>query len=141
MSWWPFGKKTAGAGLSPEMRQIFEKVHQFLEDEAAQNNALPEHLRNGLLQNAACDQIPNGFGEFGRTVTNPVPVNGPVGELLYLSRLERYDGVPIAFHRLGAGGNVDIFETVSEDGRHWDLLCLSLTTRGSRAPYLQAIKS
>jgi hypothetical protein len=141
MSWWPFGKKRADAGLSPEVQRIFEKVIRFLDDEAAQNNALPENLRNGLLQNAACDQIPNGFGEFGRTVTNPRPVNGPVGELLYLSRLERYDGVPIAFHRLGAHGNVDIFETVSENGRHWDLICLSLYyPRKSRA-CPQAIKA
>ena len=73
-----------------------------------------------------CDLIPNAFGEFGRTLTNPIPVNGPVGELVYLSRLETLDGSAIAFHRIGAFDKVDVFEVLSEDGRHWDVLYLSL---------------
>lgn len=86
------------------------------------------------MQNIPCDQIPNGFGEFGRTLTNPVPVNGPVGELVYLSRLETTEGIPIAFHRLGSSENVDVFETVSENGQHWDLLYFSMYfPRKSRA--------
>ena len=53
-------------------------------------------------------------------------MNGPVGELLYLSRLETAGGVAIAFHRLGAIDEIDVFEIASEDGRHWDVLYLSL---------------
>lgn len=126
MSWWPFGKKGSGTGLSPEVERIFEKMSRFLEDETAQNNALPENLRQALMQNPPSDKVANAFGEFGRTLTNPVPVNGPVGELLYLSQLETASGAGIAFHRLGAHNDVDIFEVLSEDGRNWDLLCLSL---------------
>jgi hypothetical protein len=124
--WWSFGKKDTRGELSPEIQRIFEKAVRFLDDEVGQNNALPENLRQVLTQNHHCDKIPNGFGEFGRTLTNPVPVNGPMGELVYLSRLETADGVPIAFHRLGAFGNVDIFEIVSENGRYWDVLYVSL---------------
>jgi hypothetical protein len=126
MALWPFGRKDPSPSLSPEVQRIFEKVHRFLDDEAAQNNALPEDFRRTLAESPSCDRIPNCFGEFGRTPTNPIPVNGPVGELIYLSRLEMSDGVAFAFHRLGALDGVDVFEVVSEDGRHWDVLYLSL---------------
>jgi hypothetical protein len=126
MALWSFGRKDPNTSLSPEVQRIFEKVHRFLDDEAAQNNALPEDIRRTLAKNPSCDRIPNAFGEFGRTPTNPIPVNGPVGELLYLSRLETSDGVAIAFHRLTALEEVDVFEVASEDGRHWDVLYLSL---------------
>lgn len=126
MALWPFGRKEPSTSLSPEVQRIFGKVHRFLDDETAQNNALPEDLRRTLAEGPSCDRIPNAFGEFGRTPTNPIPVNGPVGELIYLSGLETSDGVAIAFHRLGALDEVDVFEVVSEDGRYWDVLYLSL---------------
>jgi hypothetical protein len=127
-------KKETAEDVSPEAKQIFEKAIRLLDDETAQNNALPEDRRRVLFQNPACDFVPKGFGEFGRTVTNPVPVNGVMGELIYLLRLETADGIPIAFHRLGACNRTDVFEIVSEDGRHWDLLYVSLYyPRRSRA--------
>jgi hypothetical protein len=126
MALWPFGRKDQGTSLSPEVEQIFEKALAFLDDEVAQNNALPENFRRVLAESPSCDRIPNAFGEFGRTLSNPIPVNGPVGELVYLSRLETLNGSAIAFHRLGAFDEVDVFEAVSEDGRHWDVLYLSL---------------
>jgi hypothetical protein len=126
MALWPFGRKDPSTSLSPEVQRIFEKIHRFLDDEAAQNNALPEDFRRTLAESPSCDRIPKAFGEFGRTPTNPIPVNGPVGELIYLSRLETSNGVAIAFHRLGALDGVDVFEVASEDGRQWDVLYLSL---------------
>jgi hypothetical protein len=126
MTLWPFGRKNQTTSLSPEVQRIFEKALRFLDDEIAQNNALPENFRQVLAESPSCDRIPNAFGEFGRTLTNPIPVNGPVGELVYLSRLETLDGSAIAFHRIGAFDKVDVFEVLSEDGRHWDVLYLSL---------------
>ncbi|MGP8267300.1 MAG: hypothetical protein ACLQOQ_15180 [Beijerinckiaceae bacterium] len=126
MALWPFGRKNPSTSLSPEVQRIFEKTRRFLDDEPAQNSALPEHYRQALAENPSCDSVPNAFGEFGRTLTNPIPVNGPVGQLVYLSRLETSDGSAIAFHRLGAFDKVDVFEVVSESGRHWDVLYLSL---------------
>jgi hypothetical protein len=134
MSWWPFSRKSTIAELSPEVARIFDRVFRLLDDERAQNDALPEPFRRALDQNPPCDQIENAFGEFGRSLTNPIPVNGPVGELVYLSRLQTFDAMPIAFHRLGSQGDIDIFETVSEEGKHWDVLYLSLYyPRKSRA--------
>jgi hypothetical protein len=185
MGWWPFARKSTTEGLSPEVKQIFDRAIQFLDDEAPQNSAMHRQrpdtgsrsdwlgfacqsalpgksadpwrrcrkavlvfgnrprLRFNpfwgwyeLVLNAPCEQVPNSFGEFGRTTTNPVPVNGPIGELIYLSRLEAIDGSPIAFHRLGAFGDVDIFELVLQGGRGWDLLYLSMyySRKSSAAP-------
>lgn len=125
MALWPFGRK-GDASLSPDVQQIFEKAIRFLDDEAAQNNALPEQFRKILAESISCDRIPNAFGEFGRTLTNPIPVNGPVGQLVYLSRLETPEGGAVAFHRLGAFDKVDAFEVVAENGRYWDVLFLSM---------------
>lgn len=114
---------------SSEERQvagIFERLNEFLRDDARQNAALPDEVRSMVEAGPAIDQLPDAAGEFGHDVRNPVPVNGPVGEALYLSSLSP-DGDQFIFaHRLGSKGKIDVFETVSADGRRWDLLFLSL---------------
>src|SRR6476469_7244258 len=122
MIWWPFGKKHKDTELDTEARRLLEELKQFWDDDSIQNNAYPEDDRALLEQNAACDQIPASFGKFGRALTNPIPVNGPIGEVLYLSRLQTENGNAIAFHRLGAIETVDVFEILSEDGSYWDIL-------------------
>ena len=72
------------------------------------------------------DVVPNGSGEYGRHPNNPVPVNGPIGELLYLSSLSTSNGWPIAFQRLGSWGQIDVFEIMSFDGREWDVFCFDM---------------
>lgn len=122
---WLGGKKKQGSSLPPDLEAVFEKLRSYLNDEAAQVNRLPEKFRTRIVANVACDRTPGGEGQFGRTVTNPIPVNGPLGQVIYLSAL-RANNQPILFHRLGSFSEVDIFETVSADGAVWDLLFLSL---------------
>lgn len=126
MSWFSRKKDNIEHGLSPEVARIFEKVHQFLSDETLQNEKLPEGLKAEINWNASVDVVPGAWGEFGRDLNNPIPVNGPLGEVLYLSSLKRDDGRRIAFQRLGSVNKVDIFETVTFDGRLWDLLFLCM---------------
>ena len=134
MAWWLFGRKDEEENSSSEVEQILNKVLTFLDDEVAQNATFPESLRNVIKSNGSCDYIPSGFGEFGRTVTNPIPVNGPLGELLYLSSLITDDGHPVVFHRIGSLNNIDMFEVLATSGRHWDVIFLSLYyPRKSRA--------
>ncbi|MCW5718559.1 MAG: hypothetical protein KIS68_12090 [Bauldia sp.] len=79
------------------------------------------------MANPKVDQVLNGTGPFGRSPTNPIPVNGPIGEVVYLSRLQSFDGQPILFHRIGSSLDmVDIYETVALNGRSWDVLFLSM---------------
>src|SRR3546814_16452740 len=80
-----------------------------------------------MLESApAYDKDPNGSGPFGFTETNPIPVNGPIGQLAYLSRLETQSGQRILFHRLGAIDKVDVFEAVTFDGSGWFIFFFDL---------------
>jgi len=101
----------------------FKKFHKFMDSENAQNNRLIEPHRSKVRAGADCDEIVGVVGEFGRDPRNPIPVNGPLGEIIYLSNL-RTDSQHIMFHRLGAVSNVDVYETVSLDGAKWDILFL-----------------
>jgi hypothetical protein len=109
---------------SPESQDAIKKVQRLMNNEWAQNQRLPEPLRSEVLQGADCDDIAGAVGEFGRDPRNPIPVNGPLGELIYLSNVRTADSQPIMFHRLGSISNVDIYETVSFDGAIWDILFL-----------------
>lgn len=61
------------------------------------------------------DTIPGGYGEFGQTVTNPIPTISVAGSNKYLTKL-RYGGREVASKRVGStsspitDGNVDIYE-------------------------------
>lgn len=116
-----FGRK----GSQDQAAILFEKLNQFLNSDLIQNEALPTVLKSILTQGECGDTISGATGEFGLSVNNPVPVNGPVGEVTYLSALCLEDGRAIWAHRLGAIGRVDVFEIVSEDGLDWFLLYLS----------------
>lgn len=47
------------------------------------------------------DTMPEGVGEFGLDVTNPIPVNTTVGNMMYLERLQTADGVKVSYERIG----------------------------------------
>ena len=79
-------------------------------------------MREKIIGGASVDEIPGSFGEFGLTLTNPVPTNGAVGEIIYLSSLRHAGTTQILFHRLGSLYGIDIYETVTIDGREWGIL-------------------
>jgi hypothetical protein len=110
--------------VSPEVKDVFRKLHRLMNNENAQNERLPEPMRSEVRRGADCDEIAGAVGEFGRDPRNPIPVNGPLGELIYLSNMRTPDSQQIMFHRLGSISNVDIYETVSFDGAIWDILFL-----------------
>lgn len=121
------GRVSEPTGRPPEVQAIFEKLTFLFQNESAQTERLPELIRSKILAGASCDEVAGGNGEFGRHLRNPVPINGPLGEMIYLSNLRVTDsGIPIMFHRLGSIQGVDVFETVSFDGTVWDFLFLDL---------------
>jgi len=79
-----------------------------------------------------CDVLPHAKGDFGFVPTNPIPVNGTVGEMKYLARLRCSDLAGLMFHRLETidikdiEGSVDIFEAVCTQGKHWSIFCLHM---------------
>ena len=42
-------------------------------------------------------KVPGGFGEFGYSETNPIPVSGVMGEINYLARLRISNVAPEGF--------------------------------------------
>lgn len=110
---------------SPEVERIYKKLADFMEDENQQNNTYPLPARDLIINGCDVDELPYAGGEFGRSVNNPIPVNGLIGELIYLSLLKTSDGGRLLFHRLGALDNIDVYEAVSINGSLWDILYLS----------------
>lgn len=124
-----FGKGDApakGTQLDPEVRKIFEKIEHLLRDDDAQLDLVDPKLREVLRRAPYYDKSPNGIGPFGLCKTNPIPTNGPIGELAYLSRLVTNGGERLLFHRVGAVDNIDIFEAVTFSGGQWFILFLDM---------------
>lgn len=107
-------------------RQDATEAEQREEIVALQYPPALDFLKEKMLVGESCDQIPGAEGLFGHAPTNPIPVNGPVGEVKYLNRLRVKGGPGVFYHRLGsrpaADRVVSAFETVSLDGTHWDVL-------------------
>ena len=87
--------------------------------------ALIEMMENEIARNPqACsdDVIPRGFGDFGLSVTNPVPVHAVPGNEVYLRRLRLENGSTISWNRLGSStiseiwGNIDEYEIFNDNG-------------------------
>lgn len=108
------------------LRAAFEKIRRVIEDEEFQLELLPPPLQSILKTCAAYDMDPRGTGPFGYTETNPIPVNGPIGELAYLSKIETEQGERILFHRIGAVDKVDVFEAVTFSGAQWFILFVDM---------------
>ncbi|MCL1821632.1 MAG: hypothetical protein FWG22_02290 [Prolixibacteraceae bacterium] len=69
-----------------ELIEMFEKVSS---------------LSGGCRGNGE-DIMPEGHGEFGLEVTNPIPVHTIAGIPLYLNRLWTTDGIKITYERTGS---------------------------------------
>ena len=108
--------------VSPETEKIFKKIYKCLTDEEFQNTLMPDALQQIVNKNSAVDELPDASGEFGKCLENPIPVNGPIGEVIYLSNIVTDAGERIFAHRLSSKDGIDIFETVSFDGTSWDIL-------------------
>lgn len=108
------------------LREALAHIHRILDDEEFQLELVHPVMKAMLESAPAYDKDPNGSGPFGFTETNPIPVNGPIGQLAYLSRLETQSGQRILFHRLGAIGKVDVFEAVTFDGNEWFIFFVDL---------------
>jgi hypothetical protein len=69
------------------------------------------------------DEIPGGYGEFGYSLTNPIPTKTPLGSTNYLARLQSADGAKVIYNRRGSLSSpisqhpIDAYEIVHPDGR------------------------
>lgn len=96
----------------------FQFAMNYVDNEAFQNSTLWPLLQQQVLSGIDADYLKADDETFGLTVDNPVPVNGPIGQQTYLSRLRTPEGQGFVFHRLGSEGLVDLYEAISFDGLH-----------------------
>ncbi len=108
-----------GSKQDKAIRQAFAHIKRVLEDEEFQLELAHPALKDLIKNCPSYDKDPNGSGPFGYSENNPIPVNGPVGQLAYLSRLETVKGERILFHRIGAINKIDVFEGVTFSGSDW----------------------
>jgi hypothetical protein len=108
------------------LREALGLINRIIQDEKYQLELLNPVMKEMIESAPAYDKDPNGTGPFGFTETNSIPVNGPIGQLAYLSKLETQSGQRILFHRLGAIGTVDVFEAVTFNGSEWFILFVEL---------------
>ena len=103
------------------------KLHYLLNDEVAQNKKLPPELLH-QCDEKKLDQLPQALGEFGRSPANPILVNGPLGELTYLSKLVLSNSKEkIYFHKLcTCAEKINVYEITSQSGTFYDLLFVDI---------------
>lgn len=121
-----WSKVFGGGGQDKALKDAMKMIWQIIDDENYQNNMLPEPMDQLIKGASAVDKLPNGVGEFGLDQRNPIPVNGAIGELSYLSRLETAKGERLLFHRIGAINQIDVFEAVTITGTSWHILFVDL---------------
>ena len=107
--------------------EIYDRALQIFNSPELQNESLPKELARDVLQGEDCDQVSGASGRFGHDVTNPIPVNGPSGEFVYLSRLRlRRTGSMVFFHKVGRIGRIDVFELTNVSGQFADRLYVDM---------------
>jgi hypothetical protein len=108
-----------GAGKEVEFDEIHES--RILQRSEIQE-AYPEPMSSWILSGTSVDKLEHTTGDFG-TRNNPIPVNGHIGEIKYLSKLRtKLGNSQLCFHRTGSHDSdaterpVDAFEVISLDG-------------------------
>lgn len=58
--------------------------------------------------------MPDGYGEFGYEVTNPIPVNTVMGSIAYLGTLRTMDGTKVQYDRVDSTSAPNIDQMIDE---------------------------
>ncbi|MEM9601961.1 MAG: hypothetical protein AAGA11_03805 [Pseudomonadota bacterium] len=107
-----------------KLDQDIEEVNRLLEDPAHQLSMMPERVVEQARRNGRVDTVPGASGSFGTVPTNPIPVNGTVGAMAWLSRLQTRQGESLVFHRVGLLHGLEVYEALSLTRANWFLFFL-----------------
>jgi len=110
------------------MFNFFKKqIHEPISLQKADLKNYPQEFAKMISNGIDCDSLPGATGPFG-SLSNPIPVNGALGEIKYLGKLRSISGYALFFHRIGSTSSpvceqsVDVYETVCMDGSKWSTL-------------------
>jgi len=98
-------------------------MKNMLYDEEIQNGNLDDSLQSILKQNECNRACSPGYGF---SPSDPIRVNGPLGEQLYIAMLRGLDGQAVIGHRLGSLKQLDIFEVATSDFTQWAVLVFDM---------------
>lgn len=103
--------------------KMYDHAFDVMNEVDLQYEVLSPEWQRIVTAGECCDVVPGGEGEFGHDVRNPIPVNGPIGEFSYLSRLRmKSTGSRLYFHRIASHDGIDEFELVNVSGQFADHL-------------------
>lgn len=97
-------------------------AEMMIDNEDFQNFQINPMLKERVMAGIPCDFLIDDLETFGRTIENPIPVNGPYGEHTYLSRLRTAQNKGFIYHRLGSVDTIDKYEIISFDGKVREVL-------------------
>ena len=121
---------------------LFKKqIHEPVKQQRADLAQYPDVFAQQILGGEDCDRLSSGQGAFGSR-SNPIPVNGALGEIKYLAKLRGKTGNALFFHRIGSvhssvtEHSVDLYAVVCLDGTQWNRLYFDLyhPRRSNHAP-------
>ena len=101
--------KSESKDKSVELKEIFNKYPE-IQELAEFHKALQTLNKDGTEE----DVMPEGYGEFGLEVTNPIPTNTVFGSYFYLGRLRTMDGKKIEYNRVGQVSAPNIISIIDE---------------------------
>lgn len=79
------------------------KKQKTLPKDPSQTAQVLHNIMNSMCESGCdTDEMPQGQGEFGLSVTNPIPTHTPIGSNSYLDRLHTSDGDSVAYDRMGS---------------------------------------
>lgn len=122
---------------------LFRVDDEPLDAQRADIDAVVAQMPDGTtFAMTSVDVLPGSHGPFGYSISNPIPVNGPIGESVYIFRLRSKSGKPFYYQRIGSTKSlefnrpIDVFELLSGDGRDWVVLFFSMyhVRRSTQAP-------
>ncbi len=107
------------------MFNFFKKqIHEPLANQRADIDQYPPEFARLVANGVDCDSVPGASGPLG-SLSNPIPVNGALGEIKYLGKLLGRSGFAVFFHRIGSTSShvcehsIDIYQTVCMDASQW----------------------
>jgi len=110
------------------MFNIFKKkIHESIDNQLTDLGHYPAEFAKLIMDGLDCDVLPGSSGPFG-CPSNPIPVNGSIGELKYLGKLRGKSGSALFFHRIAsistttAAHAIDTYQVVCMDGSQWATL-------------------
>ena len=108
------------------LEDAFRKIDRMLSDDDMQLRILGPHQYSTFKALSAIDKHRDPEGEFGRAIGNPIPTNGPIGSISYLSNLRSEGRHRLLFHRIGAIEKVDLYEYTSLGGENFGFLMIDM---------------